>query len=763
MSKNKLLTFGLLLSASGHTAPFTVEDIRVEGLQRVASTTVFNYLTVKPGERFDVDNIPQTSKAIDDLYKSQLFSSIRLRRSGNVLIVEVKEYPVIGEINIRGNKDVSSNTIKEALGAVNFVEGQPFNPATLKALTKELNQQYQAKSKYAVKIKETVRPLDAGRVAVDLTIDEGAAGKIRAIDFVGNKIYSSKVLSELFDTTSPRWNSWFSKSDQLNDERFAKDLQRLEEFYKNRGFMDFRINSTQVNFSDDLASLYLTVNMSEGQVYKVSGYDIIGDLVVDKRDLQRLVAFRVGELYNQSLVQKTIEAIQKRLASEGYARAEVHLQPEQDKLTGRVKLILAVVPNRKTYVRKIEFTGNEKTYDVVLRRELRQQEASLYSATEVERSKERLERLPQLETVEEIIHPVGEDQVDIEYKVTERSTSSISAGIGYGQSSGMLFTANYKDDNFFGTGYQLGIEGGRSSAETTLGLDFTDPYFTSDGITASYRFNYNRQNYEKTDISDWTSDTWEGSTVFGYPISEYQKVYLGGGLRGVKIRTGTNVAPEIQTYLDKNGHNFREIFLSFAWARDSLDNPHLPTRGAYNRLGAEVVIPGSSKQYAKFNAQHRSFYSWGDDENSLLPTVGLRGEVSYGRGYGDSSDLPFYRRYYSGGINSVRGFEYGSLGPRYSNGDNAGGNLAVNGGVELLMPLRITQRSKNLRMGAFVDFGNAYKNFNDFKLGSFRYSTGLFVQWLSPIGPLNVSWAKPLNAKSGDKKEAIQFTIGTTF
>ena len=762
MAKSKLLPLALLLSTPTLAAPFIIEDIRVEGLQRVAPSTVFNYLPLKPKDSFDIDSIGDTSKAIDALYKSQLFSSIRLRRDGKVLIVEVKEYPVIGEINLKGNKDITSKNIREALGEANFVEGQPFNPATLKAVIKGLNDQYQAKSKYAVRIEEKVRTLGDGRIAVDINVSEGRSGRIREIDFVGNKIYSDKVLSELFDTTTPRWNSWFSKSDQFNDERFTKDLERLEDFYKDRGFMDFRVNSSQVNFSDDLSSLYITVNISEGQVYRVSAVDIIGDTVVSKAALMRLIAFPTGELYNQAKVKKSIEAMRKLLASEGYARAEVRLLPEQDKLTGNVKLVFAITPNRKTYVRKIEFTGNEKTYDVVLRRELRQQEASLYSSTDTERSLERLERLPQIEKVEEIVHPVGDDQVDIEYKVTERSTNSIGGGIGYGQSSGMLFTANYKDDNFFGTGYQLGIEGGRSSSETNLAVDFTDPYFTADGVTATYHGGYSRQNYSKSDISDWSSDTWEGSVDFGFPVTEYQKVYLGGGARGITIHPGSKAAPEITDYLAKNGRQYNELFLSSAWARDSLDNPQLPSNGTYNRLGAEVVLPGSDKKYVKFSGEHRSFYSW-DDGDGYLPTLGLRGSASYGRGYGGSSDLPFFRRYYSGGINSVRGYEYGSLGPKFSNGDNAGGQLAVNGGVEVLMPLRFNQRARNLRLGAFVDFGNAYKDINDFDLGKFRYSTGLFVQWLSPIGSLNVSWAKPLNAKPGDKKEAIQFTIGRTF
>lgn len=744
------------------SAPFKIADIQVEGLQRLEAQTVFNYLPLKPNDVVDLNRPNQQKEILNALYQSQLFSDIKLKQNGNILIIQVEEYPVIGEIKLEGNRDIKTDDIKKALGSVNFIEGQSFNPATLKALTKELDEQYQARGKYNVQIEHQIKPLGKGRVGVYLNINEGRSGRIKSLDIVGNKAYNDDELSQLFDTTTGKWNSWLTKSDQYNNEKLQEDLKRLTNFYLDRGFMDFQIQSTVLDVSSDKAWLYLTVNLKEGQTYRISNYQIIGDLIVPETDLKRLVAFEVGELYNQSLVDKTIQQLKVRLADEGYARAEVKLIPKQDKLTGKTELIFAITPNQKTYVRQINFTGNEKTYDVVLRRELRQDEASLYSASNLNRSLERLKRLPQVQEIEQLVHDVSNDEVDVEYKIKENNTNSISGGVGYGQSSGALFTVNYNDENFFGTGYQLGVNFGKSSHQNNYGLTFTDPYFTPEGITASYHLSYSSYDYKETDISDWSSDNWEASMTLGYPLSEYQKIYVGGGLRGIKIKLGQDPAINIQNYLNQNGKKYREGFLSLGWSKDSLNHVYLPTQGHYNRIGTEIT----TDKYYKVNYEHRSFFGFGEKDNESF-IIGLKGEVNYGGGFGNMKGLPFYRHYYSGGINTVRGFEYGTLGPTQAtvlgNRDYQGGDFAVNGSLELMMPWRVSKRSNNVRIGAFVDFGNVYDDFKSFKAKEFRYSTGLFLQWISPVGPLNISYAKPLNKKVGDKTEAFQFTIGTTF
>ena len=738
---------------------FRVADIRIEGLQRISAGTVFTYLPVTAGAQFDMAN---SAQAIDALYKSNLFSQVRLARDGNVLVVQVEEFPVIAEVNLKGNRDLKSEDLQKALSAAGISEGQAYNPQMLQQLVQELTEQYQARSKYAVKIDPKVRQLPRGRVAIDLDISEGRSSRIKQIDIVGNKIYSDKQLISLFDTSTPRWNSWLTKSDQYDRDKLQADIDRLESFYRDRGFMDFAVTSTQVSLSPDRKWIYLTINVDEGKVYRVKGYQLQGDLIVPRTELESLITFKPGDRYNRSEVRKTTDALRTRLADEGYAQAQVNVVPNADKLSGEVSFDILVTPGIKTYVRQIGFTGNTKTYDRVLRRELRQQEASLYSGSDVARSEERLRRLPQVETLEQSIHPVpgSPDQVDLEYKITERSTSSIQGGVGYGQSSGALFNLEYNDNNFLGTGNTLSINFGKSSSEQRYGFDFTDPYFTADGVSINYAFDYSKTNYRKERLSDWAADTLDATITFGYPLTEYQSVYFGGGFRTLKINTGDNVAREITDYLDKNGSRYKEGVLTLAWNKDTQDNTYLPTQGSLNKISGEVTLPGSDDTYYKIGYRNRTYFPLNEDKSLIL---GLRGDVGYGGGYGKTGDLPFYRHYYAGGLTTVRGFEHSSLGPRYSNGDTSGGDFRTVGGIELMTPWKINEKSNNVRVGTFVDFGNVYSKPKDFDLGEFRYSGGLFVQWMSPMGPLNLSYAVPIKKKDGDQKEAFQFSFGMGF
>ena len=749
----------LFLSLSAQAESFRVADIRIEGLQRISAGTVFTYLPVTAGEQFDMAN---SAQAIDALYKSNLFSQVRLARDGNVLVVQVEEFPVIAEVNLKGNRDLKSEDLQKALSAAGISEGQAYNPQMLQQLVQELTEQYQARSKYAVKIEPKVRQLPRGRVAIDLDISEGRSSRIKQIDIVGNKIYSDKQLISLFDTSTPRWNSWLTKSDQYDRDKLQADIDRLESFYRDRGFMDFAVTSTQVSLSPDRKWIYLTINVDEGKVYRVKGYQLQGDLIVPRTELESLITFKPGDRYNRSEVRKTTDALRTRLADEGYAQAQVNVVPNADKLSGEVSFDILVTPGIKTYVRQIGFTGNTKTYDRVLRRELRQQEASLYSGSDVARSEERLRRLPQVESLEQSIHPVpgSPDQVDLEYKITERSTSSIQGGVGYGQSSGALFNLEYNDNNFLGTGNTLGINFGKSSSEERYGFDFTDPYFTADGVSINYAFDYSKTNYRKERLSDWAADTLDATVTFGYPLTEYQNVYFGGGYRTLKINTGDNVASEITDYLDKKGRRYKEGVLTLAWSKDTQDNTYLPTKGSLNKISGEITLPGATDTYYKIGYRNRTYFPLNDDKSLIL---GLRGDIAYGAGYGKTDDLPFYRHYYAGGLTTVRGFEHSSLGPRYSNGDTSGGDFRTVGGVELMTPWKISEKSNNVRVGTFVDFGNVYSKVGDFDLGDFRYSGGLFVQWMSPLGPLNLSYGVPLNKKSGDKTEAFQFSFGMGF
>lgn len=749
---------GLSLANIAWAESFIVQDVRIEGLQRISAGTVFGYLPIIPGEQFDVAD---SAQIIDDLAKANLFSDIQVARDGNALVLIVQEYPVISEVNISGNKEINTKEITKALDDLRIVQGQTYNPANFQVAIEALAQQYQARSKYAVQITPIVRALPRGRVAIDLDISEGRSARIKEVSFVGNKIYSDETLKKQFDTTTSRWNSVLTKSDQYNPDKLAADIERLESFYTNRGFLNFKVRSTQVNVSPDRQWVYLVVNIDEGHAYTIGQYRFTGNLILSEAELASLIAFNSGEIYSRDKVAQSIEAIEVRLADEGYAQAEVKVIPKENALTGVVDFDFVIEPGERIFVRYINFTGNDKTYDSVLRREMRQMESSLFSSSDLARSEERLRRLPQIESLEQRFSVVeGEpDKIDIEYNIKERRTSYIQAGIGYGETSGALFNAEYADNNFFGTGNRLSLKFAKSQNALSYGVNLTDPYFTANGVSADYQFEYNQLTYDSSELSDWATDNYLATVDFGYPLSEYQKVYFGGGYRGLKIQTGRNVANEIQQYVDKNGDTYHEGVLTLSWAKDTLNSAFLPTKGSLNKVYGELTIPASSDTYYKTGYRNRTYFS-NSDESLILS---LRGDISYGGGYGKTESLPFYRHYYAGGISTVRGYKFGSLGPKYQNGDSQGGDFRVIGGAELALPWAFGTRSNNLRLGTFVDFGNVYQSASAFDAGEFRYSSGLFMQWISPIGPLNLSYAFPLNKKEGDVEEKFQFTVGAGF
>lgn len=748
----------LALPISAFAESFRVADIRVEGLSRVSAGTVFNYLPIKAGDTFNMDD---SAKAVTDLYASNLFSRINLAREGNVLVVQVQEFPVIASIELSGNSSLNSKNIKEAFAKAGFAEGQAYNPAMLQQMTMELYNQYRLQNKYQVQINPTVENLDRGRAAIKFDIQEGRTAQIKNISFVGNKHYSDKRLRKLLDTDTTGWLSFATKDDQINQEKMQADYERLQAFYRDRGFMDFRIDSVQTSLSDDKTRVFLTFNMTEGPAYKITGYTLSGDLVVPEKELRQLVTVKNG-LYDKSAVDASITAVQERLADEGYGQAQVNVVPDVNRLTQEVALNFVVTPGQRITVRRIEFTGNKKSYDSVLRRELRQQEMAPYSASDLERSEQRIRRLPQVEQLDKTLRPVPghPDQVDIVYKVKERSTSYIQGGVGYGQSSGALFSLEYTDDNFFGSGNQFNINLAKGSYQQSYGVSFTDPYFTDNGVSASYSFDYSKYDYNDEYLSDWTSDNMSAMVNFGFPTSEYQKVYFGGGYRRVKIRTGTDVAPEILSYLGSNGRKYNEYVLTSSWVRDTTDDAYFPSKGSRTSLSLDLVAPGSTEKYYSIDAKTRSYWS-GDSDNS--PVFSLMGNVTYGAGYGSTNGLPFYRRYYAGGINNLRGFRYGSVGPRYSNDDYAGGDFRVLGSAELAFPISFNERSSNLRLGLFTDVGNVWSKPSNFNVKDLRASAGVFMLWNSPVGPLNISYGVPIKKKSADKKESFQFTIGTSF
>ncbi|MPV85215.1 outer membrane protein assembly factor BamA [Ostreibacterium oceani] len=754
--KKTLLYVWLLLGSLGTAVAetFTVEDVRVDGLQRITAGSFFNYLPVRQGDRLDEADFPQI---IRQLYQTDFFDYINLYKEGNTLIVEVEERPVIGEIEIVGNKEIKTDDLLNGLSGLGISPGNTFDVAKLKQAERELLNVYHARSKFDVIIAMQENPLPDNRVQLNVDIQEGISARIQQINIVGNKAFSEKEILKKIDLSTTKWHSLFTKNDRYSGDKLRGDIAEIEAFYLDRGFLDFKINSTQVSLTDDKKGVYITVSLVEGLPYRVKSVDFVGTDAIDKAQLNDMIAFEVGDYYARKAVRETQQNIKNALGDKSYAFSAVQIIPDIDRENNEVSLTYAIDKGRKTTVRRIQFAGNYKTNDEVLRREMRQFESAPYNHTKIARSLERIQRLQNITSVTRKEVPVAgqPDQVNIVYEVTESLPRTITAGVGYGSSSGFLFNLGYETANFFGTGNTFAFDFNNSTETRQYSFTFTDPYYTENGVSRTFNLYYREQDEDEAEIGDWTSDNWGAFLRYGIPINEYESFRIGGGYRGIEIKTGDEVAPEIPDYLAENGERYDEFVFDFAWTNDTRDKTVFSTSGAVTRLNAEIVVPGSDETYYKLGARNRTYF--GISDNLLLS---VRGDLSYGDGYGSTEELPFFRNYYAGGLTTIRGFESNSLGPKWSNDDVRGGNLRVTGGAEVIFPWYLGQDAETVRVGSFVDFGNVYSDVDDFDVSDFRYSAGLFLIWRSPVGPLNLSYGVPLNEEDGDKIENFQFTIG---
>ncbi len=751
----------MLLSAAmaffSHAETFKVDDVRVNGLQRITAGSFFSYLPVKRGQ---VINDKDFITIIRQLYKTGFFESVDLSRDRNTLVVNVDERPIVGEVNIDGNKELKKKQLLEGLGSAGLSPGDTFDKAKLRNVEKELLNIYHARSKFDAIVNSQAVPLGNNRVALNIDIQEGISARIKQLNIVGNKAFSqADILSKIKLTTS-KWHSFLTKGDQYSGQKLHADIEAIEAFYLNRGYLDFKVNSAQVSLTDDKKYVYITININEGLPYRIDQSVFAPNELLTDAQLQKLLNYGVGEYYSRKKVRESQKNIKDALGDMGYAFANIQLIPKLDKNRQQVVLNYFIDPGRKTYVRRIEFRGNYKTHDEVLRREMRQMESAVYNTAKLERSHQRLQRLRYIKNVKRTEVPVAghPDQVDVVYDVEETPSRSITAGIGYGSSSGVLYNAAFETANFLGSGNRFKFDFSATSSEKSFEIDFTDPYYTVDGVSRTVNLYYNEQDVEELDISDWSSDNYGAFLRFGFPINEDESFSLGGGYRGTKIITGNSVAPEIINYLGQNGTKYNEFVLDFNWIHDTRDRTVFSTEGNLTRLNAEIVTPGSTETYYKLAARNRSYFNL--NENLLLS---VRGDISYGDGYGSTDGLPFFRNYYAGGLTTVRGFKNSSLGPRWSNGDVRGGDFRVAGGAELIFPWHFGQDEETVRVGTFVDFGNVYEDIGSFDANDLRYSAGLYFLWRSPIGPLNLSYGVPLNDKKGDDTERFQFTLGVPF
>ncbi|MBK7982668.1 MAG: outer membrane protein assembly factor BamA [Candidatus Competibacteraceae bacterium] len=751
-----LFAAGLWAAASGaRAAQFVVQDIQVEGLQRVSAGTVFNYLPVQVGSTVAEKDYPEIIRA---LFRTGFFADVNLERKGNVLVVTVTERPAIAEVRLSGNRDISTEDLKKALTGVGLAEGRVFDRSLLDKVEQELLQQYYSRGRYGVRVKSQVQALERNRVAIAIDIAEGAVASINRINIIGNKAFSEKELLKQLQSSTSGWFSFFTKDDQYSKQKLAADIESLRSFYLDRGYLKFNVESTQVSITPDKQDVYITVNINEGERYTLEDVALSGNFgVVPEQDLRKLITIKQGDTFSRAKMAEVAKKMSERLGEEGYAFANVNTVPRLDDENKKVAINFAIDPGRRVYVRRINFQGNSKTQDEVLRRELRQTEGGWISGKDLERSKTRLQRLDYLESVnvETPAVPGTNDQVDVNYTIVERSSNSVMFGIGYGQESGLLLNASLTQNNFLGTGNQLGIVFNNSDIGQNYNISFNNPYYTLDGVSLGFRLFYRAIDSSQLNTSNYTQNIYGGQINFGFPLNEFDTLRLSPGYEHIWFDTQTDTAPEVVDYLRKHGDSYDQFKLDGGWAHDTRDRAIFPTSGSLNQLSAQVALPGSTAEFYKLNYRGVAYFPF-----APWLTWSLGGEVGYGNGYGGTDGLPFFENFYAGGLRSVRGYKANTLGPRYSNNDPSGGAFKTIASTQLIFPVPFVEKSENVRVAAFLDAGNVFSTVDGFDAGELRYSVGLSGTWISPFGPLVLSVAAPLNEKDGDETEAFQFSFG---
>ncbi|MEM8500768.1 MAG: outer membrane protein assembly factor BamA [Pseudomonadota bacterium] len=863
---------------------FTVDDIRVEGLQRITAGSVFNALPVSVGDRVSQGMLVSAAKT---LFKTGNFDDIQFSRDENVLVVTVFERPSISEIEIEGNKAIETDALLDGLKGAGLAVGRVFKRSTLEGMGLELQRQYVSQGRYDAKIDSEVIEQPRNRVAVNINVNEGSVAKIKHINIVGNSAHNDEDLIDLFELNSTGWLSFISGNDKYSKEKLSGDLETLESFYKDRGYIRFAIDSTQVAITPDRDAVYITVNVDEGVEYKVNEVTLGGDIILEEDEMRRYLVVAEDQTFSQIRVTRTEEFITNRLGDEGYTFAEVNGIPEIDDDNNTVAIKFFVDPGKRTYVRRINFRGNTKTVDEVLRREMRQMESAPAARAKIEQSRIRLERLGffkevKVETPEV---PGSDDLIDVEYEVEEQTSGSISASLGYAQDAGLLLSANLQQNNFLGTGKRVGIGVSNSRFQTSYNLSYSDPYYTEDGVSRGFSVFFRKTDLDEINISRFSTDTFGGAMSFGYPISETESLGFSMGINNTKITTGDFAVREIigsprindnigaldlsapsaryiiepgvfedsngdgildtvvtapvlgliddlreiegavvdpiPGFLDENGTRFTNFPFTLSWRQSRLNRGLLATRGSSQSLSFEFTVPGSDLEYYKLQYDGQLFVpitrNW---------TLRFRTQLAYGDGYGGSSGLPFFENFYSGGFGSVRGFKNNTLGPRSTpalryatdeidptnrdpittvaqrdqrfayqlladpnnagqflnqlavapafvndDPDPFGGNVQIEGSMELLFPLPFIKDRRSLRSAFFLDVGNVFNtecgatqvNCFDVDADELRYSVGVGLTWISGFGPLTFSLAKALNDTPEDETEVFQFSLGRSF
>ena len=769
-----MLLLGLLFSyAANGDEEFVVKDIKVKGLQRISLGTVYNYLPVNVGEKFSLDNVAPAIKA---LFKTGFFKDVSLERDGSTLIINVVERPSISKIVFDSNKDLSKEDLTKALNKIGLAEGKIFDRQLLDKVEQELSRQYLSHGKYSLKIKTEVANLSRNRVSITIKISEGRVTKIKQINIVGNNAYDDKTLLSKFELSTSNLLSFYTKDDQYSKQKLQGDLETLRSYYLDRGYINFSVDSTQVAITPDKKDIYVTVNVKEGDIYRLAKVKLAGNLVVAPEQLIKLVSVGPGEIFSRKNATETQKAIQDRLGDEGYAFANINMVPEINEAQKTVDMTFVVDPGKRVYVHRINFHGNVKTRDEVLRREMRQMEASWASSSKIERSKTRLERLGYFQTVNVETPPVvgTPDQIDVNYTVEEKASGNLSAGVGYSQVQGIVLNANIAQDNVFGSGKRVNVAFNNSSYMRSYQFGFNNPYFTTDGVSQGYNLGYTTRNSGAINIANYNSSIANAGINFGIPINETDHLFFNTEVKRTSLSATAYSSAQITDFINSEGSNFMTYSQSLSWTHDTLNRAIFPNQGVQHRLSGVAMIPGSDLDYYKIGYRQQRYFPLAKDF-----IFKLNGEVGYGGGYMGTHGLPFFDNYFGGGNGSVRGFKNNSLGPRDSNGYPIGGASKILGNAELFFPVPFLSETKSVRMGTFLDVGQISSGFS---INNMKYSAGVSGEWLSPFGALSVSAAYPLNKgvytydqfnpaqnighniiTSGDQTQFFQFNFGQNF
>ncbi len=756
------LLAGLLASTlSWAVDPFVLRDIRVEGLQRVEPGTIFASLPFRLGETYTDE---KGASAIRALFALGLFKDVRLEVEGSTLVVVVEERPTVADVNFVGAREFDKDVLKKALREIGLYDGQPFDKALADRAEQELKRQYINRSLYGAQVVTTVTPVERNRVTLTFSVTEGEVAKIREIRIAGARAFSEKTLLDLFDLDTGGWLSWYTKSDRYSRVKLNADIETLRSYYLTRGYLDFRVDSTQVAISPNKQQITVTINVTEGERFLVSGVRLEGNYLGREEEFKTLVTIRPGEAYNADRVAETVKSFNDYFGRFGFAFARVEATPQIDRSTNRVAFVLQAEPSRRAYVRRINVAGNTRTRDEVIRREFRQLEASWYDSDRIRLSRERVDRLGFFTGVEVETQdvPGTPDQVDLTVTVAEKPTGSLQIGAGFSSGDKLSLIAGIRQENIFGSGNYLGLEVNTSRFNQQLVLSTVNPYFTPDGVSRSIDVFSRTTRPFLGQATQFRLETQGASMRFGVPFTETDRVFFGGGYEAWNIQAGTSLS--LLEFVRQQGTNsVNTVPLTLGWQRDQRDSALVPTRGMLQRLNGEWGVAGDLR-YLRSTYQAQRYIPL----NKQF-TVGLNGEIGLGQGL-NGQPFPVIKNFYSGGLGSVRGFAQGSLGPRFTDPVTGQPSLAATGGAkrmtlnaELITPFPGAGNDRTLRMFGFLDAGNVFAESDPYRLQDLKASAGIGVSWISPVGPLRLAYAFPVRKDPSDRIQRLQFQIGTAF